>query len=63
MGRLIFVFALFVAVLALVFRHYHHVSLSIILFSTAILSAAFGLVLLNRHPLDDLLEDMRRHAD
>lgn len=63
MGKALLTFACLVAAMALLGRHYHHVSMSVVLFSTAILSAVFGVLLFNRHPLEDLLEVLHRQAD
>lgn len=63
MGKSLILFAIVVTALALVIRHYHHIALSILLFWTALLAAICGVLLYRRHPLSDVLEDMRRHAD
>ncbi|MGB2633231.1 MAG: hypothetical protein WAM58_04775 [Candidatus Acidiferrum sp.] len=63
MGKTLLTSAFLISGLALTLRHYHHISLSVILFSTAILSAVFGLLLYKHHPLSDLLEDLRHQAD
>jgi hypothetical protein len=63
MGKAFLLCAFLSAALAIVAYHYHHISLSVILLCFSIMSTACGLVLFKSHPLADLLEDMRRHAD
>lgn len=63
MGKTLLTSAFLISGLALTLRHYHYISLSVILFSSALLSAVFGVLLYKRHPLSDLLEHLRRQAD
>ncbi len=63
MGRLLFLIALLSAALGLVARDYNHDSLSAVLLCGAVLFAVFGFIFNKYHPLADLLEGLRRHAD
>jgi len=63
MGKSLIYFAILTSLLGLVVRHYHHYALCILLFWTALLAAICGVLLYRRHPLSDLVEDMRRQAD
>lgn len=62
-GKTLLTSAFLISGLALTLRHYHHISLSVICFCTAVLAGVFGLLLYKRHPLSDLLDDLRRQAD
>ena len=62
MGRLLVLSAAAMAGIGAIVNHLNH-SFAVILFCAALLSAVVGLLLWIRHPLADLLEELRRQAD
>jgi len=62
MGRLLVLVTAGLAGVGAIMLHVNH-SLAVILLCAALLVAAFGLLLWVRHPLADLLEELRHHAD
>jgi len=63
MSKLLSLIAVLAAALALLVRHYHHLSAFYTLLGIAALAAFFAVIGLRRHPVAHFIEEMRRLAD
>jgi hypothetical protein len=63
MGRLLVLSAAGMVGMGAIVNHLNHHTLADIFFCAALLSMIFGLLLWIRHPLAELLEELRRQAD
>ena len=63
MSKILSLIAALAAALALLFRHYHHISAFYTLVGVALLALVFAVISIRRGPLSHFLEEMRRLAD